>query len=221
MPKDALDLAPIRGLPGKPPEGERVLWQGAPQTWALARSACKVHWVAGYFLFLAVWRGAAFALEGRGGEGLVIALWFLGIGAAAVAILTAMAWAMARATTYTITNRRVMMQIGAALTATVNIPHQWIASASLKKDRHGLGTIALEMKDPEKLTLFMLWPHVRPWSVNKPQPALRCIRDAEAVASILGAAARARIAEVEGPGALADPEGEARPSHEPAAIAAE
>jgi hypothetical protein len=220
MPKDTLDLEPIRGLPAKPPEGERVLWQGAPATWALAKSACKVHWVAGYFLFLAVWRGSAFALEGRGGEGLVIALWFLGIGAAAVAILLAMAWAMARATTYTITNRRVMMQIGAALTATVNIPHQWITAASLRKERHGLGTIALEMKDPEKLTLFMLWPHVRPWSLNRPQPALRCVPDAESVASILGAAARARIAQVEGPDALADPEGDAR-RPEPAAIAAE
>jgi hypothetical protein len=221
MPKDALDLAPVRGLPGAPPEGERILWQGAPQTWALARSACKVHWVAGYFLFLAVWRGSAFALEGRGGEGLVIALWFLAIGAMAVAILVAMAWAMARATTYTITSRRVMMQIGAALTATVNIPHQWIAAANLKKDRYGLGTIALKMKDPEKLTIFMLWPHVRPWSLNRSQPALRCIADAESVASILGAAARARIAEVAGPGALADPEGDAHLPPEPAAIAAE
>jgi hypothetical protein len=218
MPKDALDLAPVRGLPGAPPEGERVLWQGAPQPWALAKSACKAHWVAGYFLFLAIWRGTAFAIEGRGGEGLVIGLWFLGIGAVAVAILVAMAWAMARATTYTITNRRVMMQIGAALTATVNLPHPWIASANLKKERHGLGTIALEMKDPKKLTVFMLWPHVRPWSWSAPQPALRSIPDAESVASILGAAARSRIAEVEGPDALAAPEAGA---FGPAAIAAE
>jgi hypothetical protein len=212
MSRDILDLAPIRGLP-RPPEGERVLWQGRPQTWALAKSACKAHWVAGYFLFLAVWRGSAFALDGRAAEGAVIALWFLGIGAVAVAILVAIAWAMARATTYTLTNRRVLMQIGAALTATVNLPYQWITQAKLRKERHGIGSIYLEMADKKKLTTFMLWPHVRPWSWSAPEPALRAIPDAESVASILGAAARARIAEVAGPEALAAPE--------PAAIAAE
>lgn len=30
MPKDDVQVEPIRGLPELPPEGEHILWQGAP-----------------------------------------------------------------------------------------------------------------------------------------------------------------------------------------------
>ena len=55
---------PIRGLPEVPPEGEHILWQGSPNWWALANEALMLRWVAVYFAFLAVWRGAAgFSLD--------------------------------------------------------------------------------------------------------------------------------------------------------------
>ena len=59
MPHDDFQVEPVRGLPEAPPEGEKILWQGAPATWALAKEALAIHWVAGYFVLLATWRAAA------------------------------------------------------------------------------------------------------------------------------------------------------------------
>ena len=53
------DDEPIRGLPGIPPAGEQILWQGAPEWRVLARTAFHAHLVAGYFAVL-----TAFALIG-------------------------------------------------------------------------------------------------------------------------------------------------------------
>ena len=53
---DDFEIEPVKGLPEQPPEGERILWQGRPDTWHLAVEALKLKWVAGYFLLLALWR---------------------------------------------------------------------------------------------------------------------------------------------------------------------
>ncbi len=39
MPHDDLDIEPVLGLPEAPPEGETILWQGAPLAWPLAKRA--------------------------------------------------------------------------------------------------------------------------------------------------------------------------------------
>jgi hypothetical protein len=198
MPHDEdFRIEPVRGLPERPPEGETILWQGAPQPWALAKSALNAQWIAGYFLALGIWRGVSVATQSGPAEGLVVASWFAAIGAIAVAVVALMAWAMARATVYTLTNRRVVMRIGAALTVTLNLPYQWIAAAHLSRERHGLGTIAFELKGSTRISYLVLWPHCRPWTFRAPQPALRSIPDAEAVARLLAEAARTRISEVD------------------------
>jgi len=53
---DDFNFEPVRGLPEKLPEGEHILWQGAPDVRALAREALGVRWVAGYFAILTIWR---------------------------------------------------------------------------------------------------------------------------------------------------------------------
>ena len=60
------DNEPIRGLPGLLPAGETILWQGAPDWRALARTAFRTRLVAGYFGMLAAWALAS-ALLTRGG----------------------------------------------------------------------------------------------------------------------------------------------------------
>ena len=184
---------PVRGLPETPPEGERILWQGAPKWWALARDALMVRWVAGYFLILAVWRGWAGWVEvdmARGTGAFVI---LFGMGVVACALLMISAWVMARATVYTITNRRVAMRIGAALTVTLNLPYRWIGSADLQTRSDGTGTIALTLIGDTRFSYLVIWPHVRPWRMTNTQPALRCIPDAEKVAALLGEHARAAV----------------------------
>jgi hypothetical protein len=194
---DDFDFEPVPGLPERPPEGETILWQGAPQPWALAKGALNAHWIAAYFLGLAIWRGGTIGMRDGALDGLVTASWYVVIGAVAVGVLFGMAYVMARSTVYTLTNRRVAMRIGAALTVTLNLPYQWINEANLTRDRYGVGTIALDLKGDTRLSYFVCWPHVRPWALRRPQPALRCIPDVETVAGILGRAAQTRIAEVD------------------------
>lgn len=184
---------PIPGLPEVPPEGEQILWQGRPDWWALARDAMMVRWVAAYFLMLAVWRGWAGWVDvdiARGTGAFVI---LAGLGIVACALLILSAWVMARATMYTITNRRVAMRIGAALTVTLNLPYRWIGSADIQTCKDGTGTIALSLIGETRFSYLVIWPHARPWHMTHSQPALRCIPEAEKVAEILGAQARAAV----------------------------
>ena len=46
---------PIPGLPGIPPKGEHILWQGSPDWQVLARTAFHTRLVTGYFVLLTGW----------------------------------------------------------------------------------------------------------------------------------------------------------------------
>ncbi len=208
MSHDDTLVEPVRGLPEAPPDGESILWQGAPRAWPLARHALNAHWVAGYFGLLAIWRGAALTAQDGLAAGAVAASWYVAIGALAVGVLFLMAWVMARATVYTLTTHRVAMRIGAALTVTLNLPYRWIESADLARHGDGTGDIALDLKGETRFSYLVLWPHVRPWAMRRTRPALRCIAEPERVAELLASAAAARVEDIS-LGAAAAP---ARPS---------
>lgn len=195
--EDDIQVEAVRGLPEKPPAGEIILWQGRPQTWALAREALSLYWILGYFALLAVWRVGVSSVELGFVGALPQAVPFVILGAATGAILLLVAWAQARAAVYTITTHRVAMRVGAALTVTLNLPFTRIAAANLDLRRSGTGTIALTTTGEAKLSYLVLWPHVRPWRMKTPEPALRCIPDAERVAQILAEAAETRVSQPE------------------------
>jgi hypothetical protein len=190
---DDFEIEPVEGLPEKPPEGERILWQGRPDTWRLAVEALNLKWVAGYFLLLALWRFVGQLDLLPVGRAFGSAVPFLILGLLSCGLLLLVALAQARATVYTVTDARVVMRIGAALTLTVNIPYRQVANAMLDLRRGGTGTIALETLGPTRLSYLTCWPHVRPWYLRDTQPALRCIPDAERVAGLLSEAAEARL----------------------------
>jgi hypothetical protein len=191
---DDIQTEPIRGLPELPPEGEKILWQGAPDPWMLAREALNVCWVAGYFALLAGWRGITAGDDFGWSIGLKATAPLLIMGLVACGILVGIAFILARTTVYTLTNRRVAMRIGAALTVTLNIPFTCLAAADLSLRRNGTGSIALDLSGSDtRLSYLVCWPHVRPWKMACTQPALRCIPDAERVADLLADAAQARI----------------------------
>jgi hypothetical protein len=142
--------------------------------------------VAVYFalLFLsiagsAVWSGVAPDRAIVGNLGVVAG------GIAACSLLCLFAWLIQRSTLYTITTRRVVMRFGTALPMSANIPFVAIHSADLKRYADGSGDIALSLEGAGRQSLVVLWPHVRPWHTVKPQPALRCIANAEVVADTL------------------------------------
>ena len=179
------DLEPIRGLPGDLPEGEHILWQGAPSWKRLARDAFKTRWVAGYFAVLLLWA----AVDGNA-SGFAMTLL---VGAAGAALLHVLAWLAARATVYTITNRRVVFRFGIALPKCVNLPMSAIAGAGLKQNADGTGDIPLSLSGAHRLGYIQFWPHVRPWKVAAPEPMMRALPDVANVAALLSDALLAAV----------------------------
>lgn len=195
MSHDDFNFEPIRGLPEKLPEGEHILWQGAPDPRRLAREALGLRWIAGYFALLTFWRVGVSSADYPFGLALLHGLPFVVAGLIACAVIYAIAYVQARSTVYTLTNKRVAMRIGAALTMTLNLPYTWIGTAKLDLKPTGHGTLAFELIGETKISYLMTWPHVRPWRIARTQPALRCIPDAENVAQMFAEAAETRISQ--------------------------
>ena len=183
------DFEPVRGLPGHLPAGETLLWQGEPDLKAMALSVFHLRKVAIYFALLAIWR---FAIVSHAGASLAAsvsaAMVLVGLGAAAVAILGAIAFLVCRTTVYSITSRRVVMRIGVALPITFNLPFTVIGSAALKLNADGTGSIPLSLTGRNKLAYLVIWPHARPWRVARAEPTLRLIPNAATVAQLLSRA---------------------------------
>jgi len=193
------EFEPIPGLPEELPDGEEILWQGKPAWWSLAKRALHVRKVAAYFLIVGTWFAADALIQG---EGVVAAGGYalnqLLIGAVAVGLLMALARWMATTALYTITNRRVVMRIGAALPTTVNLPFDRIEAAHLAEHRDGSSDVSLRLDEGEKIRFLLFWPHVRPWRLSPPEPTLRVIPDGDEAARILAEALEAHRAREEG-----------------------
>lgn len=191
-------------LPEPLPDGERILWRGAPVWPGLARGAFRVWYVAGYFAVLAIWRALALRADGESlATAVTTALWFVPLALACIGILLLLAWLAARTTTYTITSRRVILQVGVAVPITMNIPFSRIAAAALRPYANGTGDIPLELIGGERVPYLAIWPHARPWRYTRPQPMLRSIPEAAAVAAILADALAAAGPAARGQGAPA------------------
>jgi len=184
------DTEPVRGLPEDLPAGERILWQGAPRWQGLARRALHVRKVALYFGLLVLWRaGAAIAWGEDPLEAARAVSILASLGALAVGILAGIAWLEARATVYTITDRRVVLRFGVALTMAVNLPHRGTQAAGFHPYPDGTGDLSLVVPGAGDLGFVLLWPHVRPWRFGRRvEPMLRAVPDARAVAAVLARA---------------------------------
>ena len=169
---------PIKGLPGFLPKGESIVWQGAPDWRSLARGVFHTRLVALWFAVVAM--GAFVA----GGTGPIGALTTVLVAMLGLAVLAGLAWAQARTTVYTLTQKRIVMRFGVALPKCVNLPLAQIVSADLKPARVGHADIALKVAGRFPLGWIQMWPHVRPWKVAEPQPMLRGVPDS--FAAILG-----------------------------------
>lgn len=193
MSHDDFQIEPVEGLPELPPSGEHILWQGRPNTWALAVESLNLYWVIGYFAVLTLWRFGSVVDMMPMGQAIGASVPFVILGGLVCGLLLLVAFVQARATMYTVTNKRVAMRIGAALNVTLNLPYTEIGNAMLDLRKRGTGTIAMQTLGTAKLSYLVCWPHVRPWRINPVEPALRCINDAQKVADILAEAAQARI----------------------------
>ncbi len=188
------DFEPIRGLPGVPPEGETILWQGAPNWWTLSTQAFHVRAVAAYFAVMLLWRAAGGISHGETPiKAIEAAMLVAPVALAALGMLAFFGWLNSCTTVYTITNRRVVMRFGAAFTKAINLPFTIIDGAALKSYGGEHGDLALTLKAPNKIAFLALWPHARPWRLATPEPTLRGLRNARAVADILAGAMRGQV----------------------------
>ncbi|MEY2920606.1 MAG: hypothetical protein RL261_1911, partial [Pseudomonadota bacterium] len=172
------EFEPTPGLPERLPAGERMLWQGSPSWRALAVQAMHVRKVGVYFALLAAWDvydktqgGAHWLVALRG------AAWLLVLGAAAIGVLSLLAWSQARSALYTITSQRVVLRFGVALPMAVNLPFRTVESAGIVRHSDGTADLPLLLAPGEQVSYFVTWPHVRPWRFFRVEPALRALPD--------------------------------------------
>lgn len=194
---DDFDFEPIRGLPEKLPPGEQILWQGSPRWQSLAIEAYHCKRLGLYFALLLLWRLSHGLVGDETVTSAVLATGGLAaLAAAAIGLLALLAWASARATVYTLTNRRVVLRHGIAVPMTLNIPFTVLDAGAVKKARDGTGDLALKLQGRVRIGYLINWPHVRRWHFAQPQPALRSIASVDEVASKL-ATALAQTADIQ------------------------
>ena len=153
---DDYAIEPIPGLPEKPPEGEHILWQGAPSWWGVARDVFHIRIAALYLLALTAWRADWYVQHDDMRGAIVATLSLLPIALAGLGLLAFLSRLVSRTSLYTITNRRIVMRVGVALPTAGN-----------------------------RVAYSGLWPHVRPWELRRPQPMLRDIPRAVQVSETL------------------------------------
>ena len=210
------EYEPVPGLPEKLPPGEAILWQGRSNGRAIAQRVLKVRWFAGYFVVLATWALITGLYDGRGIGGAAFSAGaLLVLGTIVIALLELYAWGIEKTTLYTITNRRIVMRIGVALPFTMNLPFARIVSADIRRYGRGIGDVTVRMERDDRVSWLTMWPHARALRMLRPEPALRCIANADVAAGILAGALRAFSGAVAGRGAVVQTED--RPGPETAA----
>lgn len=183
-------IAP-QGLPAETttPPPETVFWEGRPGWRASAFRVWHVRLVACWFAVLLgdgavqIWRGVATGPDALLGE----ARLFL-IGGVTIALLTWLARLTARTTSYTITDRRVVMRFGIALRAKLVIPLRAISHVGVRVHSDQTGDLALRLVEGQSVLYPKLWPHARPWHLLRPEPMLRGIADAGTAGTVLSRA---------------------------------
>lgn len=186
VPVREYDDEPVHGLPAELPEGERIVWQGSPCPLRLAKTAFHLRAVAGYFALLVAAMAGSRLMAGEGAAAAFdAAFWTMVPAMLAIGLILFLGWAYARGTVYTLTNHRLVIRTGLALTAAVDIPYSVIDGAALKSYGDGTGDLVIQTRDGERASWVMLWPNTRPWCWRQPQAMLRVIPEANLVATLL------------------------------------
>lgn len=173
---------------GTPAPDEKVLWKGRPAFRLFARTAFHTLTLGVYFAVLVV----IAMMMGNTNAAIVSAA----LGAALIAILYLLAWLSTRSTLYILTDTRLIMRIGMAIETRINLPLKQVTAAHFRARGADHGDIALELAGERMLGVVLLWPHMRPWHYNRPQPMLRAVPDAARLAQLI-ADARAQYGAID------------------------
>ncbi len=178
----------IRGVPHPLPEGEHILWQGAPNASAVALHVFHWRLVAAYFAaMIAIWvvrTDLSFASSAFQ-AGLAIRF---GMSALVVAIVFVLARVVARTSWYAITSQRVVLRLGMVFEMSINIPFSILDSAAVGVFKDGTGQVVMKIAKANRLAYIALWPHCQVFSINHPQPVLRGLSDPQRIGNLLAQA---------------------------------
>jgi len=212
------DFEPLPGLPAPLPEGERMVWRGAPDPLRLAVRACRLRWVAGYFGLLAAWQIASGLRNGAALADIGSTLSFTAtLAAVTLALLALLGWVVAKNAVYTVTSRRIIIRHGVAMPMAINVPFATIEGAGQHTFTDGTADITFRLMPGSRVPHLLLWPHARPGRYWPTEPMLRAVPDGQRVARLvsealaaagsaeIGAAGRATAAVPEPVGLGANP----------------
>jgi hypothetical protein len=175
-------------LPSDIPPGERVLWFGRPDPRSLWRRAYRADWVMAWFAALTAWSFISAMSDEGVYAAVVAALRSLGFGAACLALLGVLAWLGARNSLYVVTERRLVIKSGIALPIFINLPFKHIVAANVRVYPDGTGDLSASLAEGQRIPYFALWPSARPMKFAEPEPTLRCVPQARAIAETFGRA---------------------------------
>ena len=168
------------------PNGEQLIWQGQPERHALATRAMYLKYIAFYLAALIAARTGYLVVDGEPvatWSGMLI--WQMLASAFVMLLIVGLAAVYSRTTRYSLTNERLIIKTGAAITIHINLPLQQIIGADLREYSDDTGDITLQVSQADKLYWLLMWPNVRSWWIRPLRPVLRGLRDAQAVAHLL------------------------------------
>jgi len=167
------------------PDGESILWKGKPSLWGFSWNLFGLKWITFYLSILSVVSIARFFASDFHTAFYIDFLPFFLSGIFASIILIGLAAIQAYSTVYIITENRVIIKTGAALSFLISMPFKKIKEVNLQKRGASIGTISFELFSKKRVPYISCWPSVRPWKFKKTQPAFSCVRSVEEVATIL------------------------------------
>ena len=185
MSHDDFDFEPIPGIPAPLPAEESLLWQGSPQWWPLAVSAYHVRKVAIYLALIVALQALPAAHASGHAAGFTGFMLLIGLGAAALAILSLLAFLSARATVYSITTRRILIRYGVAVPMTLNVPLRLIDAIDLKRVSGSCGDLYFQLARSQRIGYLITWPNVRPGRFARPVPTFRSLDDLDGAVAAL------------------------------------
>ena len=175
-PKNVLDAIP---------DGESILWKGKPSLWGFSWHLFGLKWITVYLCILLIVSIARFSATDFQTAFFIDFLPFFLSGIFASFILFGLAAVQTFGTVYIITENRVIIKTGAALSFLISMPFKKIKGVDLQKRPGSIGTISFELFSEKRVPYISCWPSVRPWKFKKTQPALSCIGSVDEVATIL------------------------------------
>ena len=197
------EIEPVPGLPGRLPDGEYIVWQGQPVFKIVMTRLLRARWIAFYFAIAALWSVAVGLNNSEGAWQLLGRLSFIAVATIVVFGLMALyARAVAKTSLYTLTNQRVVMRVGIALSASFNLPFKQISGADFRVGSDNAGDVALTLKSGHGLSGSVFFPHQRGGLWRKLSPQMICLPNAKEVAEKLAQQLRAYAPTSQETGAL-------------------